>query len=221
VYKCSSGAIWLLCGRAGANDPGQATTDHVFKNCPTHVSSPKINWSEINWITSTSSLLTQTQCQHIQNCVHSVLKNPKTPSGTIRFGLDANQHLNKSWMLTARMFWDCVSQWFCCSWIENERNHRKYKDKQMLSKWIWWDFLKCNKTRGFLTNRNCPMRVADHPGITPARPRENHDVELSSVCWVHSKGFNNYLRVCPTTIKIRAYTTRAGMAGKEGRAGQA
>ena len=45
--------------------------------------------------------------------------------------------------------------------------------------------------REFLTRRNCPVRVQDHPGTTPAPPRhhpgttsarirETHDVKLSS-----------------------------------------
>ena len=55
VIKRCSDAIWLLFGRAGANDPSQARTDHVCKNCPTHVSSPKNHLTGINVITSTSS----------------------------------------------------------------------------------------------------------------------------------------------------------------------
>ena len=57
--------------------------------------------------------------------------------------------------------------------------------------------------RRLLTNRNCPVRVPDHlgitstsprhhPGITSPQTRETHEVELSSVLQLHSKGFNNF-----------------------------
>ena len=39
VPGCSSDAISLLFGRAGANGPSQPRTDYVFKNCPVYVES--------------------------------------------------------------------------------------------------------------------------------------------------------------------------------------
>ena len=39
VPGCSSDAISLLLGRAGANGPRQPRTDYVFKNCPVYVES--------------------------------------------------------------------------------------------------------------------------------------------------------------------------------------
>ena len=39
VSGCSSDAISLLFGRAGANEPSQPRRDYVFKNCPVCVES--------------------------------------------------------------------------------------------------------------------------------------------------------------------------------------
>ena len=39
VPKCSSDAISILFGRAGANDLSQPRTERVFKNCPVRVAS--------------------------------------------------------------------------------------------------------------------------------------------------------------------------------------
>ena len=70
-----------------------------------------------------------------------------------------------------------------------------------IAQWGWQ--IASAMARGFLTKRNCPVRVADHLGITSASPRhhpgitsseirKHHDVKLSSARWVYSNGFNNF-----------------------------
>ena len=173
VLKCCSDAIWLLFGRAKANDPSQARTNHVCKNCPTHVSSPKKDLTGIHFITSTSSWLIQTQGEHTQQCVQSVFESPKAPSGTIRFVPCPRSAIKQILYVDGpNGLRQCFPKWFCCSRIENERNHSKYKDKDLLFKWIWIDLLKTHKTRGFLTNRNCPVRVPSGPAKPRREPKK-------------------------------------------------
>ena len=37
----------------------------------------------------------------------------------------------------------------------------------------------------------------------------SRETGLSTACWIHPKQFNNFLTVCPSSIKIRAYPPRA------------
>ena len=96
-----------------------------------------------------------------------------------------------------------------CSFVETGWNHWKRKTSRNCPNgvfYVWENNCRCieklKEFKGFDFPEGPEIKTLKNLGPP-------HAQELSSVCWVHSKGFNNFLSVCPSSIKIRAYPPRA------------